>query len=112
MTRAHQLNAIRRWFDQHHGGGLVLPDGWFGRPYDNHHRLTDLQECDDDIVIVLDDNVTITIKDVKRATSSDLELDIGSSERIRVEWTTYDDPPQRRSTEYSAGSVKIVKFPG
>jgi len=33
----------RRWFDQHRGGGLILPDGWLV-DIDSEHRLTSLEE--------------------------------------------------------------------
>lgn len=31
---------ILGWFREVRGAGLILPDGWFGRPYDNIFHLT------------------------------------------------------------------------
>lgn len=35
--------AIREWFSLKKGCGIILPDGWFGRPHDNFHPLTYLE---------------------------------------------------------------------
>jgi hypothetical protein len=111
MTQSHELSVIRRWFDLYRCGSLVLPDRWFGRPYDNAHRLTRLEERDGNIIVTLDDHVTITLYGVGNVASSDAELLIGPCDRIRVEWVTYDESPEHGSADYSSGSVKVVRFP-
>lgn len=110
MTDARDLTVIQRWFDRHRRGGLVLPDGWFGRPFDTAFRLASIEERDDNVSMTLDQGVTVEVGGVKMVSSSDSELVIESCGRIRVEWPTRDDPP-RESMEYSCGRVTFVRFP-
>ena len=112
MTQHRKLIEIQRWFDQHHGGGLVLPDGWFGRPFDSEHELTGLDQSGDDIVMTLDRNLTLTLGGLKAVVASKEALVMESCDRIRIEWDTYDEPSQRKVTDYaSGGSVRIIPFP-
>jgi hypothetical protein len=39
MQPSEIVRAVESCFAEH-PAGLVLPDGWFGRPYDNLHQLT------------------------------------------------------------------------
>lgn len=48
------MEIAKRWF-KHHSGSLLLPDGWFGRPYDNQHTLSTMQMKDDLFEVLLDD---------------------------------------------------------
>ena len=42
--------------------GLILPDGWFGRPYDNMLSVTELHQKNDVVSVVLDDWLAIEFK--------------------------------------------------
>ncbi len=52
----HQMmkTKIEDWFKIYGGGGLVTPEGWFGRPYDNIHQLTYLEFRLSKLIIELD----------------------------------------------------------
>src|SRR6266511_1086840 len=59
-------DTVKRWFADHEFGHLQLPDGWFGKPWDNQHALTFvvsrperlLIEIDEQLLLVLDGPVT------------------------------------------------------
>lgn len=40
MTVERTLQTVLTFFADFNVAGLKLPDGWFGRPYDNLHQLT------------------------------------------------------------------------
>jgi|AGTN01.1.fsa_nt_gi hypothetical protein len=51
-----KINAelIEYWFMSSTGPGMILPDGWFGRPHDNRHSLTKVLYGDNFLHILLD----------------------------------------------------------
>ena len=44
---------IKFFFLRHRSCGLKLPNGWFGRPYDNRLSLVEVEIHDDALVIEL-----------------------------------------------------------
>ena len=42
--------------------GLILPDGWFGRPYDNMMECTSLKQSADGVTITLDEWVRLEVR--------------------------------------------------
>lgn len=79
--------AVNAFFGEQQVASLRLPSGWFGRPYDNWHQLTEAVAEGGGLLIRLDDSQVLT-----------LEVDSVSSEgrvlRIRVRggrwrWTEY-----------------------
>ena len=48
------------WF-AHRSASLELPSGWFGRPFDNQHRLTRIEADGDDLVIQLDGDLELVL---------------------------------------------------
>ncbi len=59
-------DAVRAFFSEHEVASLRLPSGWFGRPYDNQHRLTEAGTELDRLVIRLDGSQVLTL-DVEQA---------------------------------------------
>lgn len=103
--------SIKQWFSEEWGGGLILPDGWFGRPYDNQHSLTSVNESDGNLTVILDKNLKLSFSGVKRVEADPSKLTIGPFEELRFEWTPYGGGAAR-STDYGAGVVQIVSAPG
>tara|TARA_R110002049_G_scaffold290063_1_gene473301 strand:+ start:517 stop:849 length:333 start_codon:yes stop_codon:yes gene_type:complete len=102
---------IQNWFTRTWGGGLVLPDGWFGRPFDNIHRLTDVSQSSGLLRIVLDDQLTLTFNgDVSVKDNGD-ELVIDGYSELSFDWKEYgSDLPH--SYIYQDGQTKLVAPPG
>ena len=46
------IRFISQWFEREEGAGLVLPDGWYGRPFDN---LLNLISIERDAIVLLAD---------------------------------------------------------
>src|SRR3954464_4635708 len=49
------VETVSAFFAEHEVAGLRLPSGWFGRPHDNWHRLTEVATEGDDVLVRLDD---------------------------------------------------------
>lgn len=96
--------AIERLFAEHEVASLRLPSGWFGRPYDNWHQLTDVTNEDDLVLVRLDLDQVLRLHVLGVAVQ-------GRSLQIAVRggtwaWTSYggDD---RHQEQVGAGTVEF-----
>ena len=104
------VEIIQRWFARTWGGGLILPDGWFGRPYDNIHRLTDLSESPGSLHIELDNQLSLTFSGDVRVNDNGNELLIEGYSQLSFDWKEYgSDVPH--SDIYREGHAKLVARP-
>src|SRR5689334_11307216 len=53
--------GLRAFFAEHEVASLRLPSGWFGRPYDNWHQLTETTREGSDVLVRLDDTQVLTL---------------------------------------------------
>jgi hypothetical protein len=102
--------AIEAWFNRTGGGSMILPDGWFGRPYDNIHVLKGIHESEHGLKMDLSDQISLTFvgffivaEDLgDRLTIgpfASLSLEARSSERVL-------------KNEYGPSSIQFVAHPG
>ena len=105
-------DIIQKWFKDEWGGSLVLPDGWYGRPYDNQHSLTSIDELGEALTLVLDQKLTLRFENLKSVVVQNRELVFGPFGRLHFEWEDYDPGGQHGAQEYQGGEVKIVPAPG
>ena len=61
MTPQAVLESIAGFFKNHEVASLKLPSGWFGRPHDNWHHLTEVATQGDLVLIHLDENQTLRL---------------------------------------------------
>jgi hypothetical protein len=103
--------VVQQWFNAQFGGSLFLPDGWYGRPYDNQHMLTSIDEDGDDLSITLDNRLMLHFKGLRAVTPTDRELIFGPFRKLCFESDSVGGG-SRLTKEYSGGEVKIVTAPG
>jgi|SRR5579859_374882 len=104
-------NTVQRWFKDEAGGSLFLPDGWYGRPYDNWHALTSIEESGNTLTIILDQKLTLRFDGLKSVKAQKRELTFGPFEKLRFEWEGFGTDRVRGSKEYQTGEVKILTGP-
>lgn len=104
-------NTIQDWFKAEWGGSLFLPDGWYGRPYDNQHALTSVEESGETLTIVLDRKLTLRFKSLKSVKAQKGELAFGPFENLRFDWESFGADGKRGTKEYQGGEVKILTGP-
>jgi hypothetical protein len=97
-------DTVTAFFARHEVASLRLPSGWFGRPHDNWHRLTEAATDADRVVIRLDERQVLSL-DVEGASSEGRVL------RIRVRggdwhWTEYGCDEEHREVLESG----VVEF--
>lgn len=105
------VSVINNWFEVEWGGSLVLPDGWFGRPYDNQHALTSCEESEGKMLLVLDDHLRLTFSGLADVEIEGRDLVIGPFDRLIFEAAPFGGgTPECK--EYAGGVVKMVSAPG
>jgi hypothetical protein len=105
-------NTVQRWFRDEWGGSLLLPDGWYGRPYDNQHALTSVDGTGENLTVILDRKLTLQFEGLKSVEARKGELVFGPFDKLRFDWESYGTDLKRGTKEYQAGEAKIVSAPG
>lgn len=102
---------IESWFRATGGGSLVLPDGWFGRPYDNIHRLTFLAIRPLWLILELDERLLLTVREPATVQQRDGELVISGFASCVLDRKEYGGE-RGYVKSYAGGEVKLVAPPG
>jgi hypothetical protein len=61
--------TVKHWFADQGGGTLQLPDGWFGRPWDNFHQLTWVALRPQRLIVEIDEQLMLTFAGAVKATT-------------------------------------------
>jgi hypothetical protein len=101
--------AIQRWFDKYHGGSLLLPDGWFGQPYDINHTLSQIHPSKSEIRLILGGDLIITFEGEPKIRQVDDGIEIDEFIKATVEDRWKD---KGVIGVYDTGVIKIVLHPG
>lgn len=101
-------NTIHQWSQNEIGGSLVLPDGWYGRPYDNQHVVTSVDEMGDSLIVILDHKLTLCFHGLKSIQVCGRDIVFGPFNRMRFEWIAYEETETHGAKEYDGGEVRIV----
>ncbi|WP_152541195.1 hypothetical protein [Kallotenue papyrolyticum] len=106
-TQKDLLGIIKTWFDQTGGGGLILPDGWFGRPYDNKHILTYLEARPHKVLLELDDLLLLIFTELRTARIEGSLLILTDFVQCVFDWQEYGSL-EPHTTVYQEGTVKFI----
>lgn len=99
--------TIRKWFTIHVGGSLVLPDGWYGRPYDNQQTLVSISEEPRRLTLVLaSPSVSLSFEGLRSINEGIDEIVFASFDKLVFE------SENTGTRVYSNGIVKVVSAPG
>lgn len=74
------------------GGTLRIWGDWFGRPYDNHHRIREATVDGDAVTIGFDQDETLTVWRPFGCAIDAVRFRIVEAERVRWEWFSYGCP--------------------
>jgi hypothetical protein len=96
--------AVEAFFGEHAVASLRLPTGWFGRPYDNWHELSDVTVVGDVVVVRLDELQVLPLHAVTaRIDGRTLQVTIHDG---YWEWTSYGGT-DRHHQQLGAGAVEF-----
>ena len=80
-------DAVNAFFSEHEVASLRLPSGWFGRPHDNWHQLTEAGTAGDGVVVRLDERQVLTLD--AKGTSAQARVLRVAIRSGRWDWTEY-----------------------
>lgn len=107
MTVDAILHVVVAWFERVGAASLRLPSGWFGRPYDNLHRLTDGQVMADRLVIVLDGQMILTLTRPTAVVETNKSLIILGFDHGTWDWDEYGSGRSHVET-FGDGEIEFV----
>ncbi len=105
-TGALVRKRIQDWFQATGGGGLVLPSGWFGRPHDNIHTLTDASSTYETLTLVLDSTIKLYFSQLPTVLTNGSELELRFSE-LRFQWQEYGST-KTHEQNFQSGLVRFI----
>jgi hypothetical protein len=97
-------DAVSAFFAEHEVAGLRLPSGWFGRPHDNWHQLTETSTEDENLLVRLDETQVLTLQ--AEAVSSDDRVLRIAIRGGRWDWTEYGGE-QEHTEVLGSGNVEF-----
>lgn len=92
-------------------GSLRFWGEWFGKPYDNYHRIVRCTAADMSLVIEFDEGELLTIRDPEGVTVSADAFSVKDATLVRWEWFYYGrprSPGNRYFYEYVRDGSKIT----
>lgn len=101
------LTRVREFFDARGYAGLILPSGWFGRPYDNLLQLTRSEVSSGKLVLELDGQLVLTFGGEAEASSSESRLRISGFSTLAWDWIEYGSPVTHHG-EFTERQVEFV----
>ena len=105
-------DQIRDWFQKRGGGGLVLPSGWFGRPYDNVHQVSEIRVHDEALVLALDEGqLMLRFDGIPEIRADSEELTFTNFRSLDFDWKEYGSG-KLHSNHFKTGTAKIMALPG
>jgi hypothetical protein len=107
MTFNEMTTLIARWFGQAGEGGLVLPDGWFGRPYDTFWLLENVEAKNDALVITLKGDGILAFDQPTHVSVHNSQLAIGGFVGVVFRWREFGGNLVHE-TKYDSGEVRFI----
>lgn len=101
------MKTISRWFRKAKTATLMLPDGWFGKPYDNAHKLSHISVDNGELVLELDEHLRLRFRNVGDVRAGSSELSIDSFETLAFNWREYGTEATHNRT-YTSGQVRLI----
>jgi hypothetical protein len=111
MTTVEAAEMIIDWFTRVQAASLELPNGWFGRPYDNLHQLTWAGATEHKLLLELDHQLLLILTDPGDVDLDSAELRITSCAQVVLDWQEYVNMVPH-SDNHGAGTVRLVARPG
>ncbi|MCP3877281.1 MAG: hypothetical protein GY701_02635 [Sulfitobacter sp.] len=104
MTSAEVMDEVRLWFEASSVASMELPDGWFGRPHDNMHRLTWFAVRDDKLIIELDGQLHLIAAGAELVERTATQIAL-SCRHCTFDWREYGTTAVNHGSVYSDGGV-------
>jgi len=109
MINAEVINVFNSWLEKNERFGLILPDGWFGRPMDNIHKITWWIERDNKFIIELDNQLYISLTKPMKFRVDKTSLIISDFLQSVIDRQGYGDMKPHCKV-YNSGDITFVGY--
>ncbi len=99
---------IKFFFLRHRSCGLKLPNGWFGRPYENRLSLVKAEAHDDALIIELDHPLHFIFHGIPTLESKADGLHLTDFDALVFEWKEAGETQHPHRERYTSGEVHLV----
>lgn len=101
------LKAVREFFREFDDVGLVLPDGWFGRPFDNLFRLTRSEMQPGLLILELEENLILSFRGDIQLERTGAKLRIDGFSEFDLDWIEFGSTASHHD-RFTRGAVELV----
>ncbi|WP_141733927.1 hypothetical protein [Oligoflexus tunisiensis] len=113
-----RIEDVEDWFKSIEKScfGLVLPNGWFGRPYDNQHVINEFRVSDNEIYFRFDDFREVTVLNpkffmVEKDESGRTNLRIGDFKNMEFKWVPYGEEEKKPNiSNFASGEMILIGY--
>ena len=99
---------IKFFFLRRRSCGLKLPNGWFGRPYDNGLSLVEAEVRDDALIIEPDHPLRLIFHGIPTLESKANGLHLTNFDALVFEWKEVGGDQRPHREIYTSGEVYLV----
>ena len=99
---------IKFFFLRHRSCGLKLPNGWFGRPYENRLSLVKAEAHDDALIIELNHPLHLIFHGIPTLESKTDGLHLTDFNALVFEWKEAKETQRPHRERYTSGEVHLV----
>ncbi|MDF1698654.1 MAG: hypothetical protein P1U56_22570 [Saprospiraceae bacterium] len=110
MKKKYINKVLEDWNKEFPRFGIELPNGWFGRPYDNIHLLTYIIERDNKIILEVDKQLYLIFTKPIAIEINESTLIISDWEQFTFDRQVYGDMTANCDV-YKSGIVKLIGYP-
>jgi hypothetical protein len=107
MASSKALQELLDFFESVGFAGLKLPNGWFGKPHDNLHRLTEAYLVDEKMIIELDGRLKLTLTGSIEARRDGLSLSLNEFSIADWRWQEYGSNVIYRES-FTGGKIRFI----
>ncbi len=108
MTVTEEILApLVDWFGRVKLASLELPDGWFGRPYDNLHQLTWSAATSHKLLLELDHQLLLVITDPRGMDVNESEVRLNGCLQVTLDWQEFGNM-RPHVDDHGQGTVRLA----
>ena len=104
------VEQIRSFFDEHPSVGLILPDGWFGRPHDNLLFFTEVEIFEGQLRVKFAQDEMLEVTGDPHIDRNGASLTIQGFSTLVWSWKFYGSNRTERKV-FSNGKVEFAGHP-
>jgi hypothetical protein len=101
------LKPIKKWFSKNVVFGIITPNGWIGKPYDNHNKLSSIRYIENKVLIEINGTQTFHITRPFKSSKVDDNLIISDFKKLEHYYEFISEP---RCKVYDAGALTFVSL--